>query len=212
VSEGKCLADNLLASLDGKARRPFSFSALGMMGSLGHQSAVGDVLGIKLSGIFAWFMWRTIYWMKLPGLRRKFYVAIDWFLNLIMPKEIVQLNVAPSESLTREHFEANEVVFRQGDLGDRVYIILDGEVEVIRENAQGHETILARLKANDCFGEMALIKDDVRNATVRTVTHLNTLTLPRGTFTTLFDHIPALRDSLEQLVQEREQQLGELDR
>jgi CRP-like cAMP-binding protein len=93
-----------------------------------------------------------------------------------------------------------------------VYIILDGEVEVIRENAQGHETILARLKANDCFGEMALIKDDVRNATVRTVTHLNTLTLPRSTFTTLFDHIPALRDSLEQLVQEREQQLGELDR
>jgi len=211
VSEGKCLAGNILASLDGKALRPFSFSALGMMGSLGHQSAVGDVFGIKLSGIIAWFMWRTVYWMKLPGLWRKFYVAIDWFLNLVMPKDIVQLNVAPSESLTREHFEANEVIFRQGDRGDRVYIIIDGEVEVIREDDQGHETVLARLKANDCFGERALIKDDVRNATVRTVTNLNALTLPRSTFTTLFDHIPALRSSLEQLVQERDRQLGERD-
>jgi CRP-like cAMP-binding protein len=92
-----------------------------------------------------------------------------------------------------------------------VYVIIDGEVEVIREDNQGHETVLARLKANDCFGERALIKDDVRNATVRTVTHLNALTLPRSTFTTLFDHIPALRSSLEQLVQERDRQLGKRD-
>jgi CRP-like cAMP-binding protein len=128
-----------------------------------------------------------------------------------MPKDIVQLNVAPSESLTREHFEANEIIFRQGDWGDRMYVIIDGEVEVTRKDAQGNETVLARLKANDCFGERALIKDGVRNATIRTVTNLNTLILPRSTFTTLFDHIPALRHSLEQLVQERERQLGEID-
>jgi NADH dehydrogenase len=201
--EAKCLAANLLTTIDGQAQRPFSFDALGMMGSLGHRSAVGKVLGIKVSGMLAWFMWRAVYWAKLPGFNRKLHVAIDWFLDLILSKDIVQLNVAPSESISREHFEAGEIVFRQGEWGDRAYVIIHGEVEVLREDAGQGETMLARLQDGECFGEMALINDAPRMATVRTVTRVDALTLQRSAFATLFTHMPALRDSFQRMVQER---------
>lgn len=203
VREGKRLAMNLLTTIRGGEKKPFSFSALGMMGSLGHLSAVGNVLGIRVSGVLAWLLWRTVYWAKLPGVIRKFHIAVDWFLSFILPRDVVQLNVSPSESISREHFEAGEVVFRQGDLGDRVYVIIDGEVEVIHEDADGHAAVLATLKQGDCFGEIALIKNAPRGATVRTVTRVNALSLHQSAFKTLFEHLPLLRESFEHMVATR---------
>jgi NADH dehydrogenase len=203
VREGKCVAKNILALIDGKPKSPFSFSALGILGSLGHRSAVGEILGVKVSGLLAWFLWRTVYWTKLPGFTRKLHVAIDWFLDLFLPRDLTQLNVAPSESICQEHFEPGEIVFHQGDWGDRVYVIIRGEVEVLQEDANGEETVLARLKDGDCFGEMALINEAPRTATVRAITSMDALTLHRNAFTTLFTHLPALRNSFQRLVEER---------
>jgi NADH:quinone reductase (non-electrogenic) len=204
VRQGTCLATNIAASINGTEKRPFSFSALGMMGSLGHLSAVGVVFGVQVSGILAWLLWRAIYWAKLPGLTRKIHVAADWFWTLVLPRDLAQIDAAPSQSLTREHFEAGTEVFRYGDLGDRVYVIIDGEVEVVRQDESGREHAIARLSDGECFGEMALIADTPRGATVRTLTSVNAISLERSAFKTLFTHLKPLRDSFVKMVEERE--------
>ena len=104
--------------------------------------------------------------MKLPGLDRKIRVATDWTLDLILPPDIVQLKTDRSFAIRREHFEAKEVIFREGDRGDWLYVVLDGEVEVVR-SVHGHgEVTLRTLGAGECFGEIALVSDKPRTATV----------------------------------------------
>jgi len=78
-----------------------SFKALGKMGSLGHRSAVAEAFGMKLSGFLAWWLWRSVYLMKLPGLDRKIRVAMDWTLDLILPPDIVQLRTDTALAIGR---------------------------------------------------------------------------------------------------------------
>jgi NADH dehydrogenase len=60
-----------------------------MLVALGHRTAVAEVWGLKFSGFLAWFMWRTVYLSKLPGLEKKVRVALDWTLDLFFPRDIV---------------------------------------------------------------------------------------------------------------------------
>jgi NADH dehydrogenase len=102
IREGKRTAYNIAASIDGKEseKRPFIYETQGMLAPLGHRSAVADIKGFRFSGFFAWFMWRTIYLGKLPGWDRKIRVGLDWFLDIFLPKDIVQLRflIKPSQS------------------------------------------------------------------------------------------------------------------
>ena len=203
IREAEYLAHNLVATVRGRPQKPFALNALGKMGALGHHSAVGEVFGIKISGFFAWLMWRTVYLMKLPGVDRKIRVATDWLLDLILPPDIVQLKTETPPAIGRAHFEADEIVFSQGDKGDLLYIVVDGEVEVIREEPGKGQTILSHLGPGECFGEMALVSDNPRMATVRSCTSVNVLTMDRDAFYALFAHLPPLRRFFHQLIEQR---------
>ena len=189
----------------GMPKKPFSFAVLGLLGALGHRSAVAQILGMKFSGVFAWLLWRAIYLMKLPGLDRKVRVVADWLLDILLPPDIVQLRTSRTQSLAREHFEPGEIIFRQGDLGDRLYIIEKGEVEVVKEEEGRVEKVLAKLGPGQCFGEMALVSNAPRMATVRPLTGLNVLTIQRGAFRTLFDHLPSMRETFEEVIERRQE-------
>ena len=173
-----------------------------MSAALGHRSAVAEILGVKIWGILAWIIWRTIYWAKLPGIERKLRVGVDWFLDLILPPDIVQIKTARSRTLNQEHFGPGEIVFREGDHGDRVYLIVKGEVDVVQESG-GRLQILARLCAGECFGEMALLTDAPRNATIRAVGDLDVLSVYREDFQTLLMHLPGLRQIFDNLMTQR---------
>lgn len=204
IREARCLATNIVATMRDRNKKRFSFNTLGKLAALGHHSAVGEVLGFKISGVLAWLMWRAIYLMKLPRLDRKIRVATDWFLDLILPPDIVQIKTERTPGIGRAHFEAGETIFRQGDRGDRLYIVVDGDVEVVKaETGEQGETVLARLGPGECFGEMALVSDNLRMATVRSCTSVNVLTLDRDAFQSLFAHLPPLRGLFQQLIEQR---------
>jgi NADH dehydrogenase len=198
--EAMCAARNIAAAIRGEAPRAFSFTALGKMGALGHRSAVAEIFGVKLSGFLAWWLWRTVYLLKLPGLDRKIRVAVDWTLDLVLPPDITQLKTEHLEGIRREHFEPNETICREGDRGDWLYVLVDGEVEVTKRVPGQGEVPLRRLGTGECFGEIALVSDSPRSATVRSLTSVDVLAVDRDAFQALFSNLPPLRGFFEQLI------------
>jgi NADH dehydrogenase len=93
IREGPHAARNVLAALDGRPQTPFDYGQLGMLVSLGRFKAVGDVLGVKVSGLLGWFLWRSYYLLRLPTFDRRLRVAIDWTLDLILKHDIVEIGV-----------------------------------------------------------------------------------------------------------------------
>jgi len=88
IREGKVVAQNIAAALLGRPLKSFSFKTIGLLASIGRRTGVARVFGFNFSGFFAWWMWRTIYLSKLPGLDKKVRVAFDWTLDLLFPKDV----------------------------------------------------------------------------------------------------------------------------
>jgi NADH dehydrogenase len=91
LRQGRRLAKNIVAAMAGEPPEPFRFKTLGLLAGLGRRTAVAEILGMRFSGFIAWWLWRTIYLMKLPGFERKLRVAIDWTLELFFARDIVYL-------------------------------------------------------------------------------------------------------------------------
>jgi NADH:ubiquinone reductase (H+-translocating) len=199
IREAKTLAYNIVATIEEKPKKDFFFKALGMMGALGHRSAVGEVLGkFKFSGVIAWLLWRAIYWMKLPGLDRKIKVALSWSLDTLFPREAVQLKAHTNSGIGQLHFEENELIFSQGDVGDYLYIIVKGDVEIFK-NENGKEVKVAKLGKGEYFGEMALLSQEARTASVRCLTPVDVLALKKSDFGILISNFTHLKQEIEQV-------------
>jgi NADH dehydrogenase len=195
-------AHNIVAAIRGGTRRVFDFRGLGTMASLGHHSAVAEVLGLRFSGFLAWWLWRTVYLTKMPGWGRRLKVASSWTLDLVLPPDLVELRLGGSRGLTREHYEPGEEVFHEGDLGDSLYVVVSGEAEVVK-GAPGREETLARLGVGEVFGEMALLRRTTRSATVRCHAAMDVLRMPQQEFAALASHLPDLREGVERVMEGR---------
>jgi NADH:ubiquinone reductase (H+-translocating) len=90
LRQARTAAANMVATLDGRAVRAFSFRTIGQLAAIGRRTGVARVFGVTFSGFFAWWLWRTIYLSKLPRLEKKVRVAIDWTLDLLFAKDFVQ--------------------------------------------------------------------------------------------------------------------------
>jgi ATP-binding cassette, subfamily B, bacterial len=107
-----------------------------------------------------------------------------------------------TEILVIERHPANRAVFQEGDPGDKLYIISRGRVSVFigTDDARGE---LGLLEDGDHFGEIALLEDTVRTASVRTLTECTFLTLPRDAFQRLLERDPKLRTAFESVADAR---------
>jgi NADH:ubiquinone reductase (H+-translocating) len=90
LRQGKVAARNVAAAIRGGEPVQFRFKTLGLLATIGRRTGVAKILGIKFSGFFAWFLWRSIYLSKLPRFEKKLRVALDWTLDLFFSKDLVQ--------------------------------------------------------------------------------------------------------------------------
>jgi NADH:ubiquinone reductase (H+-translocating) len=91
LREGRMAADNIVRSIQGQPTRPLVYKTKGSMASLGGKKAIASVFGMQLSGFLAYFLWRSVYLMLMPGLGRKFRVAMDWTVDLFFQRDCSQL-------------------------------------------------------------------------------------------------------------------------
>lgn len=156
--EGGLLGKNLAAVLRGREQdlKPFTFTGLGELASIGHRSAVADIFGVKFSGIFAWFMWRSIYLAKLPGFERKLRVMIDWTLDLFFPRDITLLRSRPTEVIQEMHLEKGDNIFHSGEPALSFYIVKKGRIDLLDANG-----VVKSLTDGEHFGERALLHDRI---------------------------------------------------
>ena len=94
------MARNIAAAERGQHKRAFEFRGLGQLAAIGRRTGVARVLGFKFSGFLAWWLWRSVYLSKLPRAEKKLRVMIDWTLDLLFTKDLVQFETLRSRALS----------------------------------------------------------------------------------------------------------------
>jgi len=91
LREGLIAAKNIEAAILGRPPRPFVFTTLGQLATIGRRTGVAMVFGMKFSGFVAWGLWRMVYLMKLPRVPKKLRVLVGWTLDLLFARDIEQM-------------------------------------------------------------------------------------------------------------------------
>jgi NADH dehydrogenase len=113
LRQGKVLAGNIVAVVRGGHRRPFRFKTLGLLASIGRRSGVANILGVNFSGFVAWVLWRTIYLSKLPRFEKKVRVALDWLLDLVFSKDLVQFQTLRGPAISHDENGSRTMTTRE---------------------------------------------------------------------------------------------------
>ena len=93
VKEAKIVSKNIIASITGDdAPKPFAFESKGSMAKIGKRNGVAILMGHRIHGFIAWFLWRQYYLSILPSNEKKFRVALDWLADLFFPRDITILS------------------------------------------------------------------------------------------------------------------------
>lgn len=206
LRQAQTCATNILATIRNWPLQPFLFTGLGKLASLGQRSAVAEVFGIKFHGIIAWLFWRAVYLSKFPGFDRKLRIAMDWTLDMLLPRDITQVRISQPDAVGQEHFHAGQIVFDQGDFGNKLYVIVKGEVEILK-----NDKVLATIGQGQIFGEIALVSDSARTATVRAKTDTDLIAVSRMAFQKLVTNLPGVRSSIEETLRAHGVDVTQLD-
>ena len=104
-------------------------------------------------------------------------------------------------------YQDGEVIIQQGEVGECMYVIQDGKVEVFLER-DGQEFQLAIREAGDFIGEMAIFERDVRSATVRAVGQVRVLTIDKRNFLRRISQDPSLAFRIVETMSRRIRELS----
>ena len=102
-----------------------------------------------------------------------------------------------------ESFVAGEIIFRQGDLPDKFYIITNGRVNIIYRNSNGRDVLINKLSAGDYFGEIGMARNTLRVATVQAEADVSVMVMDHVTFPGWLNQSILNRDEIDQLIEKR---------
>ncbi len=117
LRQGRVLARNMCAAIRGGVKKPFIFSTLGQLAAIGKRTGVAQMFGFNFSGFVAWWLWRTIYLSKLPRFEKKCRVALDWSLDLLFSKDLVQFTTVRAPFV--QHAEEHKAMEREAQARQR---------------------------------------------------------------------------------------------
>ena len=81
-----------------------------MMGSLGHCKAFGQLLGVRVRGLPAWFVRRTYYLLQMPTWRRRLRIMIDWTFALLFRPDVVKISLDSEAALPLRKAACDELI------------------------------------------------------------------------------------------------------
>ncbi len=83
MQQGGWAAANILRTIEGKPPRPFRYRDLGNMATIGRNSAVADIRGLRLTGFVAWLAWAVVHILNLIGFRNRVLVGLQWLWSYL---------------------------------------------------------------------------------------------------------------------------------
>lgn len=116
-----------------------------------------------------------------------------------------------AEQFQVETANAGDEIIKEGDAGDKIYLIAEGKVDVSKLGKRNNKVQLAVLGSGNYFGEEALVADSSRSASVRAVSACIFLTLSDGEFQKLLDELPAMRDAITAIIEQRAAQREQIN-
>ncbi len=190
VREAKTLAENVDAALDKGELKKFVYKSKGSMASLGGHRGVAEIYGIKLSGMFAWMLWRSYYLSFVPGFATKIRIAMNWLLDGLVGRSTVQIGAASPGATKYVRFRAGDLVFEPGNRADGFYAVIEGGFE-LRYTVDGEDHV-DRIGPGDHFGELVLLGDMLRTGKVTALEDSKVLMLGAEDFQRLCGAMPVL--------------------
>jgi NADH dehydrogenase len=200
--EGKQAARNIVAEIRSQPPEPTRPARFGEVALLSRRYGVAQVRGIELHGRPAALVSRLLFLSFMPSWRRRLALTLHWMGSAVMPDNLTPLPLGRSNLVIPMRFGAGEVIVREGDIGGRFYVITAGEVEVT-QRVDGKEQSIRHMGPGEHFGELALLRDGHRTATVRAIKDTSVLSIARQDFAALVEHLPALQGALTRPPAER---------
>src|SRR5918995_867120 len=120
IREGKVTAKNLISIIKNRRKKGeeaeekrssmkrFDYKTKGIMAEIGKRTGVGDILGLKVHGFVAWWIWRTYYLANLPTIEKKIRVMIDWTIDLFFKRDVTKLKTFVAEEKRWKQEEEQE--------------------------------------------------------------------------------------------------------
>lgn len=201
--QGVQAALNGIACINGRPTKPFAYQMQGQLCSIGGHSAVAELMGVRVSGFAAWFLWRGIYLMKLPSLPQKIKVGLEWGCDLLFPRTLAHLRADRTKRIGRAYYASGDFVFKRGDSATEFYVIEKGEVEVLRHKDETCTDCIAVIGSGDFFGESSLLDCTNRNHSVRARTELVCTVLGRNVFTQISSALKPVKDAVASAARRR---------